>query len=149
MLSALGSFPFMLLGRGTPLVAGRGCTPEFSCSKAQKIFLIPRTQPKLGERADQATCRFLPKIAINYLFIIQLHFSLNQPLQYYYHRITRACSRFWRRSCRGTSLARATVKPESQICNSPWRKNHCRTPKFTGTMAILPLSSAEVPPRNA
>jgi hypothetical protein len=32
----------------------RGCTPEFSCSKAQKIVLVPRTQPKL--------CDFLPNI---------------------------------------------------------------------------------------
>ena len=77
------------------------------------------------------------------------HYCHRLPLRYYYHRITRACSWFWQRSGRGTSLARATAKPESQICNSLWRKNHRRTLKFTATMAILPLSSAEVPPHDA
>ena len=69
--------------------------------------------------------------------------TLNQPLQYYYRPIAGSSSQFWRCSRRGISLVRATAKPESRVCHSPWRKNNRRQHKNTATMAILPLSSAD------
>jgi hypothetical protein len=127
---------------------GRGCTGEFSCAKAkQKIGSTYATKIEAKKMSRSTICA-TPKIG-DFSPPSPASLSLNRPLQYYYRHITRVCSRFWRRSRRGTSLARATAKPESQICNSPWRKNHRRTLKFTATMAILLLSSAEVPPHDA
>ncbi len=123
----------------------RGYTGEFSCAKAKKKFWFHVHNKNRSKKNVTKHICATPKIG-NFYFPIP---SLNQPLQYNYCRITRACSRFLRRSRRGTSLVRATAKPESQICNSPWRKKHRRTLKFTAMMAIFPLSSAELPPRDA
>jgi hypothetical protein len=118
---------------------------NFPAQKREKKFWFHVHNKNRSQKNVTKHIRATPEIGDFHFRIL----SINQPLQYYYCRITRACSRFWRCSRRGTSLARANAKPESRICNSPWRKNHRRTLKFTATMAILPLSSAEVPPRNA
>jgi hypothetical protein len=109
--------------------------------------LVPRRQHTRNKilRAGRATTHSPPTINRRYQ---TNHCPLNQPLRNYYCPIAGASSRFWRRSRRGISLAHATAKPESRVCHSPRRKNYPRQHKNTSTMAILPLSSAEVSPRD-
>jgi hypothetical protein len=47
-------------GRMTHEPYDRGCTGEFSAGKSKKLFLVPRTQPKLGARA-------MPNVAFSQL----------------------------------------------------------------------------------
>ncbi len=92
----------------------RGSTWEFSGAKAKKSFGSTYATKIEANKTSRSTICATPKIG-------NFHFpslSLNRPLQYYYRRITRACSRFWRRSYTGCSLARATALPKTRACHS-------------------------------
>jgi hypothetical protein len=54
-LATTGPFTFICDSCVVPLGSfdmDRGCTPEFSRAKVKKEGLVPRTQPKLGARAE-------------------------------------------------------------------------------------------------